>query len=60
MSPRTFILLAATAAATLAFGQQPSPPAPAFAAPNLTEAGVRTMAGNCAICHGTLGRSASG
>ena len=48
------------AAALDASAQQPAPPAPAFAAPNLTEAGVRSMAANCAACHGTYGRSASG
>jgi cytochrome subunit of sulfide dehydrogenase len=41
--------------AAVAHGQQP-----AFAAPNLSEAGVRDMAANCASCHGTRGRAASG
>ncbi len=46
--------------ATSAFAQQPAPPAPNFAAPNLSEAGVRSMAANCAPCHGTKGRPAPG
>ncbi|HEY2629447.1 MAG TPA: c-type cytochrome [Usitatibacter sp.] len=33
---------------------------PAFAAPNLSEAGVRDMAANCASCHGTRGKPAPG
>jgi cytochrome c553 len=32
----------------------------AFAPPNLTDAGVRAMAANCASCHGTLGRPVRG
>ena len=44
-------------AATCAFAQQP---APQFAEPNLTERGVRGIAANCASCHGTQGRAASG
>jgi sulfide dehydrogenase cytochrome subunit len=39
---------------------QPSSPPPAFAAPNLSESGVRAMAANCAPCHGTQGRAAPG
>jgi sulfide dehydrogenase cytochrome subunit len=35
-------------------------PAPAFAAPNLTDKGVRSMAASCAACHGTNGRAAPG
>jgi cytochrome subunit of sulfide dehydrogenase len=54
----------ATAAATLAAGiavaQQPAPPAPpVFAPSNLTPAGMRSLAANCAACHGTNGRSAA-
>jgi len=33
---------------------------PRFAAPNLSETGVRDMAANCAPCHGTRGRAAPG
>jgi cytochrome subunit of sulfide dehydrogenase len=43
------------ASATLAHGQQP-----VFAPPNLSAAGVRDMAANCAACHGTRGRTAPG
>mgnify|MGYP006341978203 CR=1 FL=1 len=53
---------AAAAAATLAAGfaaaQQPAPPA--FAPSNLTPAGVRSLAANCAACHGTNGKRAPG
>jgi len=35
-------------------------PAPAFAAPNLTEKGARSLAASCAACHGTNGRAAPG
>jgi cytochrome c553 len=49
------LLLALGSLSTLA--QQP---APAFAAPNLTEKGVRGMAASCAACHGTNGRAAPG
>lgn len=39
--------------------QQPAPPPPpAFAASNLSEAGVRALAANCAACHGTNGKAA--
>ena len=63
MSPRTVHLLAAglaAAAATLASAQQPPAPAPAFAAPNLTDKGVRSIAMSCAMCHGTEGRTVQG
>jgi cytochrome c553 len=50
----------AAVAAGLAFAQAPAPPPPAFAAPNLSEKGVRDLAANCAICHGTTGRPAPG
>jgi cytochrome subunit of sulfide dehydrogenase len=49
------LLLALGSASTLA--QQP---APAFAASNLTDKGVRSMAAGCAACHGTNGRAAPG
>ena len=52
----------AAAAATLATGfavaQQPAPPA--FAASNLSPAGVRALAANCAACHGFQGHPAKG
>ena len=38
----------------------PAPPAPAFTAPNLSANGVRSLAANCAACHGTNGISAGG
>lgn len=46
--------------------QTPAPAAAAaaapipFAAPNLTSLGVRSLAANCAACHGTNGNSAGG
>jgi len=43
----------------MAFAQTP-PPAPAFAASNLTPAGVRSIAATCSACHGTEGRSVGG
>jgi cytochrome c553 len=56
--------LATALAAALLFScaslaQQPAA-APAFAAPNLSDEGVRAMAMNCAACHGTNGRPAEG
>jgi cytochrome c553 len=36
--------------------QQPA--SPSFAAPNLTASGIRSLAANCAACHGTGGRPA--
>ena len=45
----------ALAGAPCAFAQ-----APRFAAPNLTPAGVRALAANCAQCHGTNGHPAPG
>ena len=53
-------MLAAAACAAAASAQQPAPPPPAFAAANLSPAGVAAMAANCAICHGTMGRPAPG
>jgi cytochrome c553 len=50
--------LIAASGTSLAAAQQP--PAPAFAPPNLTQNGVRSMAANCAACHGTNGRPAPG
>ena len=57
MNPRALAALAAWVASASA--QQPPAP-PAFAAPNLTPAGVRAMAANCAPCHGTEGRPVAG
>ncbi len=37
-----------------------APPAPTFAASNLTPNGVRSMAATCAACHGTNGVSVGG
>jgi len=62
MKARAKVLVAglAAAVAAIASAQQPAPPPPSFAAPNLTDTGVRSMAATCAACHGTLGRPASG
>ena len=62
MNPRAIVALAAGLAAIAppAVAQQPAPPAPSFAAPNLTAKGVRSMADGCAICHGTRGHAAPG
>ncbi len=38
----------------------PAPSPPAFAASNLSANGVRSLAANCAACHGTNGNSAGG
>ncbi|MBL8518705.1 MAG: c-type cytochrome [Betaproteobacteria bacterium] len=38
----------------------PAPPPPAFAASDLSPAGVRALAANCAACHGTNGKSQPG
>jgi cytochrome subunit of sulfide dehydrogenase len=45
-------------AAGTALAQQAAPPAPSFAPSNLSEAGARALAANCAPCHGTNGRAA--
>jgi len=57
---KQFAMLAAAAIAGAASAQQPAPPPPAFAAANLSPAGVAGMAANCAICHGAMGRPAPG
>ena len=49
---------AATLAAGFAVAQQPAPPA--FAPSNLSPAGVRSLAANCAACHGFQGHPAKG
>ena len=54
------LLAAAQALSTAAIAQQPVANAPAFASPNLTDAGVRSMAATCTPCHGTGGRGAPG
>ena len=62
-------LLAVACLAALAGGaasaqaQQPAPAAPsppAFAAANLSESGVRSMASACAMCHGPAGKPVPG
>jgi cytochrome c553 len=50
----------AATATTLALAQQPAPPAPNFAPPNVAAKGVQSMAAGCAMCHGTQGRVAAG
>ena len=68
MNTRTFhTMVAGSLAARVgvsAFAQTPAaaaPPAPIpFAASNLTPLGVRSLAANCAACHGTNGNSAGG
>ncbi len=52
--------LIAVSSAAVALAQQPAPPPPTFAPPNLSEKGVASMAANCAACHGTKGRPAAG
>ena len=61
----TVVAGALAAAAFGAAAQQPAapaaaPPPPAFAAANLTEKGVRSMASSCAMCHGTFGKPVAG
>ena len=51
-------LAAALLVATPAMAQQPAPPE--FAPSNLSPSGVRALAANCAACHGTNGKAASG
>jgi cytochrome subunit of sulfide dehydrogenase len=53
----------ATTCAGIVFAQAPAAApaaAPQFAASNLTPSGVRSLAANCAACHGTNGNSAGG
>ena len=57
---KTLTLVAACALASAATAQQPAPPAPAFAAPNLSPKGVASMASACAMCHGTYGQPTPG
>ena len=65
MKPGIALVFALAFAATAgpALAQQPAapaPPAPSFAAPDLSPAGVRSMAAACTICHGTNGKAAEG
>jgi cytochrome c553 len=55
---RTIVAWLVLAGVTGAFAQSPS--AARFASPNLTPAGVRALAANCAQCHGTDGHPAPG
>jgi cytochrome subunit of sulfide dehydrogenase len=64
-----FVVGVSSALAGFSYAQAPAPapvaappaaPAPAFAAPNLTPSGVRSLAANCAACHGTNGNSVGG
>jgi len=57
---RKFLLGLAGLCSALALAQQPAPPAPNFAAPDLTPKGVQSMAAACSMCHGTSGRPAAG
>ena len=60
---RTYFAAALLATGFPAAAQQAvptAPPAPAFAASNLTESGVRAMAATCASCHGTGGKPVAG
>jgi cytochrome subunit of sulfide dehydrogenase len=52
-------LAAALFGAAVASAQQPPAP-PSFAPSNLSPSGVRSLAANCAACHGTGGRPAPG
>lgn len=54
-----FVFAQAPATAPAAAPPTATPP-PAFAASNLTPFGVRSLAANCAACHGTNGNSAGG
>lgn len=56
---RQLVVAVATALPLLAVAQTPPAP-PAFAESNLTPAGVRALAANCAACHGTNGKPAPG
>ena len=56
----TLALAAAILGCAAASAQQPAPPAPAFAASNLSPKGVQSMASACSACHGTNGRAAAG
>ena len=53
-------LLAGLAGVALGALAQQAPPSSAFAAPNLSPAGVRSLAATCAPCHGPGGHPATG
>lgn len=53
---RTILAGLALLAGAAAQAQQPVPPAPNFAAPNLSPKGVQSMAATCSMCHGTNGK----
>jgi cytochrome subunit of sulfide dehydrogenase len=57
---RYLAAVAAFAAGIAAAQQPPAPPPPAFAPSNLSPSGVRSLAANCAACHGTNGNPARG
>jgi cytochrome c553 len=58
LTARAFAALIAASSASFALAQAPAP-APAFAPSNTTAAGARALAANCAMCHGTQGRTAA-
>jgi cytochrome subunit of sulfide dehydrogenase len=57
---KTRFAMLAAALAGAAFAQRPAPPAPAFAASNVTPNGAASMATACAMCHGSGGVPAPG
>ena|SRR6187402_2635635 len=57
---RKILLGLAGLGSALSLAQQPAPPAPNFAAPDLSPKGVQSMAAACSMCHGTNGRPAAG
>lgn len=57
LAARILVALAAASGASLALAQQAAP-APSFAPSNTSAKGVASMAANCAMCHGTQGRTA--
>lgn len=61
LSGRIPLALLLASAITVSIAQTPPPPPPpVFAPSNLTPNGVRSLAANCAACHGTNGHSAGG
>jgi cytochrome c553 len=57
LTARALAGVLAASGASLALAQQPAP-TPTFAPSNTTAKGVQSLAANCAICHGTQGRTA--